>query len=539
MDITSINQVPPPQSVCLRDRVIAKIAKNHNVHRARLRYRSLTDSTFSKPLPPLLNNDEPARAPIPSLNVAITNNRKTVNKAIRSHNWSRATNATLDMVSGEPQEVNQELMGPEQTSDRANQISRGPIVRYNKKTRLLEHLFLLKQQKHDAGQQLLPGQQASRPAADGASLNADDMLDRTYVVKDSIEPETTREIIQGLGAILHHIPFTIVGNAALVYYGRDRRIDRITLACPEDCVRAVFSWAQTHGMHRFQGGGWGDSFGYRTADGALYRVRVRALFQEPFNRIRLPRPRADNHAKVMTLPNLVNEYARLFAAGVRRLSGGAEGVLIVADILWMLRRIAALVRADSDDADDDQAFTIAEVTWVLTREFWEPFIRIYPEAIDLFRTAGVFRCVGLDAGTDCSQRLDKHQVLPPLPPLSPLPESMFGTSAHSGSERLREDLPKLQDRTNLDEMQPPPPYSRTVGKHVAPVREAVGTARSRAASAREAANALSSKAASLECKSWSSIFTLERAPLKSIISKINVGQAGRSNNGPGWARVPW
>ncbi|KAJ4164809.1 hypothetical protein LMH87_006467 [Akanthomyces muscarius] len=483
-DQYGIDPLPVPWYSSFRNRVAAKIETSPKVYHARRRSREFADSILSKPLPPLPNDDEPRPVHIASVGGAITRNKKTVNKAIRSRNWSQATNATLDMVRGEQQRpqglVRETMMSLQPASGEAKPISRGPIVRYNRRDQLLELLPGLEQERHEEGQRLRQAERASS-ATDESSIEIENMLRRTYIVRDTIEPQTAHEIIQGIGIMLYHVPFTIVGNAALVYYGRDRRISRITLACPEDCMLAIFRWAQTYGMHQFVGNGWGDSFGYKTKDGGLYRVRVRSLYREPFNRIRLPQPGPDSHAKVMTLPNIVNEYAGLYAAGRRRLDG-VEEAIIASEILWMLRRIASLVCAGSDDKDHE--FTRTEVTWVLTRKFWEPFVREHPEAVELFRVAGVFRCLNREGDVGCSGHPGKSRPLPPRP-------------GFLDDVDPYESLPEMQDLMYPDG-RPMMPDLYDAGKHDVSIEDPATAASSRAASVREPTPANSSRAVSPE-----------------------------------------
>lgn len=513
-DQYGIDPLPVPWYSSFRNRVAAKIETSPKVYHARRRSREFADSILSKPLPPLPNDDESRSVHTANVGGFIARNKKTVNKAIRSRNWSQATNATLDMVRGEQQQsqrsVREEMMSPEQASGEAKPISRGPIVRYNRRDQQLELLSDLEQERHEEERRLRQAQRTG-PDTPGSSIEIESMLSRTYIVRDTIKPETAREIVQGIGVMLHHVPFTIVGNAALVYYGRNRRITRITLACPEDCVLAVFRWAQTYGMHQFVGSGWGDSFGYKTEDGGLYRVRVRSLYREPFNRIRLPQPSPHNHAKVMTLPNIVNEYAGLYAGGRRRLPGGVEEAIIASEILWMLRRIAILVCAGSDDKD--QQFTRDEVTWILTREFWEPFVREHPEAVELFRVAGVFRCLNRDGDVGHSGCLGKNRPLPPRP----------GFLDDVGPY---ESLPKMQDVLYSDG-RPMMPDLHAAGKREVSIADPVTAASSRAASVREATPANSSGGVSPECESPSTLCTLSRSTTVSDISDINVAQIGR------------
>ncbi|OAQ97603.1 hypothetical protein LLEC1_05935 [Akanthomyces lecanii] len=478
-DQYGIDPLPVPWYSSFRNRVTAKIETSPKVYHAKRRSREFADSILSKPLPPLPEDDEPETVHIANVGGTIARNKKTVNKAIRSRNWSQATNATLDMVRGEQQQpqgvVSAVMTSPALASGEAKPISRGPIVRYNRRDQLLELLSELEQERLEEEHRQLQAEPPSS-ATDDPSIEIEEMLSRTYIVRDTIEPDMAREIIQGIGIMLHHIPFTVVGNAALVYYGHNRRISRITLATPEDCVLAIFRWAQTYGMHQFLGSGWDDSFGYKTEDGGLYRVRVRSLYREPFNRIRLPHPGAHNHAKVMTLPNIVNEYAGL--------------------------------------EDKDQEFTRNEVTWILTRRFWEPFIHQHPEAVELFRIAGVFRCLDSDGDVGCAGHPGKNRPLPPLP-------------GFLDDVSSREDLSEMQD-SMCPSGWPTMPKLYAAGKHEVSIEDPATAASSRAASFREPTPAYSSRAVSPVCKSPSILFTLSRSTSATSISDINVGQIGRA-----------
>lgn len=229
--------------------------------------------------------------------------------------------------------------------------------------------------------------------------SVNDMMGQVYMMEEAIHPSTTIEVLQGLGAMFEHIPFLVVGSPGLVHYGQaDRSLPHITIACPTSSRLALFSWARTKGMYRFQGT-WGDSFGYKTTGGLLCRVRVRGVLHESFERLRAASPLwPGDKAKVMTLPCLVNEYAALFARGAGPRAedswGPRERAAVARQIIWLLFRIVERKQAAEEEGErSEHEFVESEVSWVLTKEFWRPFIKEYPDAVELFRAAGVFSCL--------------------------------------------------------------------------------------------------------------------------------------------------
>ncbi|ATY63462.1 hypothetical protein CCM_00130 [Cordyceps militaris CM01] len=377
---------------------------------------------------------------------------------------------------------------PKQTKNEGNEIGHCRIARYNRRDQRLQVLSELEQRQYHGLQRLQQEQQGT------AAVDA--LSDCVYVVNGAIAPETTRVIIKSLGTVLHDVPFTIVGCAALIHHGRDRHVSRITLVCPGDCVRTIYHRAQAHGMYRFHGD-WHDSFGYQSPDGSLYRVRVRAVHSAPFSKIRTScAGDDDNRAQVMPLASMVTEYARLYAAAVRRSASRDQG-LIGGDIMWMLRRIAALGPRGAGGGDSsDGAFTLDEAPWILTRGFWEPFICSHPEAVELFRVAGAFPCVAGQTGAECVACLDQKR---------PRPGDLV---------RRRDHLPRLRAWTDLEE--PPLPMPCLQSSRAA-----------RVVSVREAASTASSRVASPACDSATFVSAVERVSMATIITAVDVGQVDR------------
>lgn len=293
-----------------------------------------------------------------------------------------------------------------------------------------------------------------------SSPSIEDMLGQVYVMNDRLDPDITCEVIEGLSIMLDHIPFAVVGSAALVYYGRVRQVSRITIACPADCARSIFGWAKASGMHRF-GGDWRDSFGYKTKQGHICRVRVRPLYEESFQLFRVAKCGSDrNHspepapAKIMALPSLVNEYARLFTTYQACGLTGKELSFIAFEIMWALHRIAEFGQTGSH-GPNEQAFTYADTTWLLTRQFWRNFTGRFPESIELFRLAGVF--VARSAGVAGTRRRCQRRWT------SQMPRDDFDGADLSAEDGITSEEDSLRDMfAMLDELAETKPARATV-----------------------------------------------------------------------------
>ncbi|XWW95306.1 hypothetical protein V2A60_003264 [Cordyceps javanica] len=224
-------------------------------------------------------------------------------------------------------------------------------------------------------------------------------------VKDTIQPKQTLEIIEKLGHELAHVPFNIIGRAALVYHGHHRRVSHIAMACMKGSLQAVRSWAQSKGMPILDGDDVSGWFGYRMTDGSLCRVRVYSLECTPCNQART---QTGNRSKVMTLPNMISEYARLYTNGVRSRRHEREQSLIAYDILWMLAKFSQTSGGGDDDEGDGQAFTSDDLQSIGHQDFLGPFVSMYPEFFHWY-DAIVFRCVDSEAAIDL-ERL-RHNLL--------------------------------------------------------------------------------------------------------------------------------
>lgn len=284
------------------------------------------------------------------------------------------------------------------------------------------------------------GKSADR-ARESQSPVVEDLASSMYALTTDIEPGMAHDVMQGLGSMLSHVPFAVVGPAALVYYGRQRNIARVSIVCPAPCVRAVFSWAATKGMRRFQDH-WRDSIAYRTSDGFLCRVRVRPLEEAAFSAIRVSETSGPGgQAKVMVLPSVVNDYARLYARSSHRWSHENRHV-VADDILWMLRRIVASIKPGR--GRNELEFTPSEVTWILSQDFWYRFADEFPEAVDLFSGAGVFRCLNRRAGLEVAGYPDKTR---PTPALS---EALFDADLHARVHDWMAEIERFGEQEEIE-----------------------------------------------------------------------------------------
>lgn len=519
-DQQGIDPTPVSRLAGFRNRVAAKLETNPAILRAKMRSDDAKKAMISYPLPPPLPHVYPVPRP-PPFDPFIAYvppepklGKRVTKKAGKARNWSKATNASLDMVSDsqQPWDDSDELTATQQYHQ-PNRIRRSRIVRYNM---VDQYLRLVTKAEEDDFYREQEQRRASANSTGGHSnlsldTMADTMLDNMYIVDEGIRPEMTRAIIKKLGVLFHHIPFTIVGGAALVYYGMERTVSRITIGCPKEYAQNLFNWARVKGMYRFQDD-WKDSFGCGTTENSMYRVRVRILKEDHFNYIRAPRRDVGESATVMTLPNIINEYAGLYVAGVRKLAGH-EVSRIAEDIMWMLRRVAALRRAGR--AEHDQMFVASEISWILSGRFWLPFTQKYPESAELFRDAGVFRCVTRSPSLRSPCSPDKTD------PISPLRSVFLRPSRPESDESSRKSEEEQLELQQLGIL-PPTRFEGVLRPRPA-----------RVASLREPRRRISSCVASPVGSTTSSTYSGDLASGSSDISDADVREIGEQTSSHG------
>ncbi|KAI0409831.1 hypothetical protein F4802DRAFT_3090 [Xylaria palmicola] len=150
----------------------------------------------------------------------------------------------------------------------------------------------------------------------------------------NMELDELKEVFNLIHDALGHVPYAICGLAALVDHRLARRkINKISIICPQESKDNVKSWAATRGYVVY-----GDSIGLPTSRGLVRRVRIKYA-ERGFEGLERVRSSLGDEAVVLSPASQLDLVALAYLDSRRR---GEERALATAgtDLLFCLERVA-------------------------------------------------------------------------------------------------------------------------------------------------------------------------------------------------------